>query len=144
MTETMTVAEAVAELRDMLAATEGNHTIAARLARQSLSMLYEFHGADGAVEPYLMKIDEAGWNITPGPVPYDEVDIVIRTEPLTLHRLTNGELGGREAIMSGRLDIRKAPSMPKLLFMRSLFNNHKKALLKSGRGTSGAGKEAAK
>ena len=46
---------------------------------------------------------------------------MIRTEPLTLHRLTSGELNGREAIVSGLLDIRKAPSVTKLLLMRGLF-----------------------
>lgn len=131
MSQTMTVAEAVAELREMLAASGGNPTIADRLARGSLSVLYEFQSPDGTVEPWLMRVRRDLREVEPGGVPYDEADIVIRTEPLTLHRLTNGELGGREAIVSGRLDIRKAPSMPKLLFMRSLFNSYKKTRMRA-------------
>ena len=78
-----------------------------------------------------MRIQPGMRGVEEGGIPYDDADIVIRTEPLTLHRLTNGDLGGREAIVSGRLDIRKAPSMPKLLFMRSLFNGYKKARLRA-------------
>ncbi|MEO3813431.1 hypothetical protein ABGB17_30910 [Sphaerisporangium sp. B11E5] len=132
MRDTMTVQEAVAELREMLAASGSNTTIADRLARGSLSVLYEFLGPDGAVEPYVMRVRRDLREVAAGAVPYDQADIVIRTEPLTLHRLTSGELGGREAIVSGRLDIRKAPSMPKLLFMRSLFNSYKKTRLRAG------------
>lgn len=131
MRETMTVAEAVAELREMLAASGANPTIASRLARGSLSVLYEFQGPDDTIEPYVMRVSPDVREVEPGGVPYDEADIVIRTEPLTLHRLSNGELGGREAIVSGRLDIRKAPSMPKLLFMRALFNSHKKMRMRA-------------
>ncbi|GIH22229.1 hypothetical protein Aph01nite_05390 [Acrocarpospora phusangensis] len=146
MRETMTVAEAVAELRDMLAASGGNPTIADRLARGSLSVLYEFENPDGTIEPYLMRVRRDLREVAPGAVSYDEADIVIRTEPLTLHRLSNGELGGREAIVSGRLDIRKAPSMPKLLFMRSLFNSYKKHRLRTeadAQTTPGSAAEAA-
>jgi hypothetical protein len=131
MSESMTVGEAVAELRDMLAASERNTTISGRLAKGSLSVLYEFQAEDGSVESYVMRIQPGMRGVEEGGIPYDDADIVIRTEPLTLHRLTNGDLGGREAIVSGRLDIRKAPSMPKLLFMRSLFNGYKKARLRA-------------
>jgi hypothetical protein len=67
-------------------------------------------------------------SVTPGAVAYDDADVVIRAEPITLHRLTSGDLSGREAIVGGLLDIRKAPSLPKLLQMRALFNRYKKAL----------------
>ncbi|GAA2446684.1 hypothetical protein GCM10010191_74730 [Actinomadura vinacea] len=119
--ESMTAAEVVAELREIVAATRGNGTIARRLAGGSLTVLYEFP------EPYTLVVRGDERRVDEGAVPYADADIVIRAEPLTLHRLTSGELGGREAIVGGLLDIRKAPALSKLLLMRSLFNVHKKA-----------------
>jgi hypothetical protein len=124
----MTVGEIVVELRQMLEVSRGNPTLTQRLAGGSLTVLYEFRVPDADSVPYLLTVAPDRRAIEPGAVPYDKVDIVIRAEPLTLHRLTSGDLSGREAIVGGLLDIRKAPSLPKLLQMRALFNRYKKAL----------------
>jgi hypothetical protein len=119
--ETMTAADVVAELREIVAAGRGNGTLARRLDGGSLTVLFEFP------EPYTMVVTGDDRRVEEGGVPYEDADVVIRAEPLTLHRLTSGELGGREAIVGGLLDIRKAPELSKLLLMRGLFNVHKKA-----------------
>ena len=131
MTTTMTVEQIVAELRDMLEVTRDSHSLGQRLAGRELSVCtssWQLWTPRCTGRP--TACDAGGRcdrSVTPGAVPHDEVDIVIRAEPSTLHRLTSGELNGREAIVSGLLDIRKAPSMPKLLLMRGLFNQYKKA-----------------
>lgn len=132
----VTVAEVVAELAEMVDVSRSSPTIVQRLLGQSLVVAYEFTGDGAEVQPYVLRVGGQTWGVEPGPVDPDAADIVIRTAPQTLHQLTSGTLGGREAIVSGLLDIRKAPSMPKLLLMRALFNRHKKARL---RGEVGAG-----
>ena len=127
MTDTMSVEEIVAELRDVLDTSRLHPGLAQRLVGGTLTVLYEFQTGAGQEAPHVMTVGEQTRSVRPGSVPYDEADIVIRTEPLTLHRLTSGELNGREAIVSGLLDIRKAPSVTKLLLMRGLFNQYKKA-----------------
>ena len=124
----ITVDEIVVELRQMLAVSRGNTSLADRLGRRNLTVLYEFLVPDAEPVPYLLTVGREVRSIEPGAVPYDDADIVIRAEPTTLHRLTSGDLSGREAIVGGLLDIRKAPSLPKLLQMRALFNRYKKAL----------------
>ncbi|XVQ09497.1 hypothetical protein ACQP1W_44380 [Spirillospora sp. CA-255316] len=119
--ESMTAADVVAELREIVAAGRGNDTLARRLEGGSLTVLFEFP------EPYTMVVTGDDRRVDEGGVPYEDADVVIRAEPLTLHRLTSGELGGREAIVGGLLDIRKAPELSKLLLMRGMFNVHKKA-----------------
>ncbi|MFC5753275.1 hypothetical protein [Actinomadura rugatobispora] len=119
--ESMTAADVVAELREIVAAGRGNDTLARRLEGGSLIVLFEFP------EPYTMRVSGDDRRVDEGGVPYEDADVVIRAEPLTLHRLTSGELGGREAIVGGLLDIRKAPELNKLLLMRGMFNVHKKA-----------------
>jgi hypothetical protein len=125
---TMTVDEIVGELRQMLDVSKGSATLAQRLAGGTLTVLYEFRVPGGDPVPYVLAVGADRRAIEPGAVPYDDADIVIAAEPVTLHRLTSGDLSGREAIVGGLLDIRKAPSLPKLLLMRSLFNRYKKAL----------------
>jgi putative sterol carrier protein len=119
--DSLTPEDVVAELREVLAAGRGNNTMARRLAGGSLTVLYEFP------EPYTMVVTRDERRIDAGAVPYEQADVVIRAAPATLHRLTSGELGGREAIVGGLLDIRKAPALNKLLLMRALFNVHKKS-----------------
>lgn len=127
MTGTMTIDDIVGELRQMLDVSSGNPTLMQRLGN-GLTVLYEFSVPDGDPVPYLMTVRPQERSVTPGAVAYDDADVVIRAEPITLHRLTSGDLSGREAIVGGLLDIRKAPSLPKLLQMRALFNRYKKAL----------------
>jgi hypothetical protein len=124
----MTVDEIVVELDQMLTVSRGNTSLADRLGHGNLTVLYEFLVPDAEPVPYLLTVGRDVRSIEPGAVPYDKADIVIRAEPTTLHRLTSGDLSGREAIVGGLLDIRKAPSLPKLLQMRALFNRYKKAL----------------
>jgi hypothetical protein len=127
VTGTMTIDDIVGELRQMLDVSSGNPTLMQRLGN-GLTVLYEFSVPDGDPVPYLMTVRPQERSVTPGAVAYDDADVVIRAEPITLHRLTSGDLSGREAIVGGLLDIRKAPSLPKLLQMRALFNRYKKAL----------------
>jgi hypothetical protein len=127
VTGTMTIDDIVGELRQMLDVSSGNPTLLQRLGN-GLTVLYEFSVPDGDPVPYLMTVRPQERSVTPGAVAYDDADVVIRAEPITLHRLTSGDLSGREAIVGGLLDIRKAPSLPKLLQMRALFNRYKKAL----------------
>lgn len=127
MTGTMTIDDIVGELRQMLDVSGGNPTLLQRLGA-GLTVLYEFTVPGGDPVPYLMTVRPQERSVTPGAVDYAAADVVIRAEPITLHRLTSGDLSGREAIVGGLLDIRKAPSLPKLLQMRALFNRYKKAL----------------
>lgn len=122
-----TVADVVTELSEMVEVSRTSPTITQRLLGSTLTILYEFQGPEGGCEPYVLRIGGDDWSVRPGRIAPEQADIVIGTTPDTLHRLTNGELGGREAMVSGLLDIRKAPAMPKLLLMRALFNRHKKA-----------------
>jgi hypothetical protein len=130
----LTIEDLAGELRDMLAVSQRHPTMSARLFGQRLRVLYEFLPATGEPSaepvPYLLTVSPEGSGVAPGGAPESEVDIVIRATPQTLHRVINGDLGGREAMASGLLDIRKAPSMPKLLVMRALFNGYKKARLR--------------
>lgn len=133
----MTIEDIAAELKDMLEATLRNPTVIQRILRQRLTVLYEFLPPDAAetdseppIVPYLLVISPERSGVTAASAPYQDVDVVVRTTPDTLHRVTNGELGGREAVVSGQLDIRKVPSMPKLLLLRALFNVHKKSRLR--------------
>jgi hypothetical protein len=120
----------------MLEAGRSHRTLAARLAGHRLCILYEFTDPAAprtAAEPYVLRIEGERRTVEPGPVPFEQADIVIRTTPTALHRITNGDLGSREAMAGGLLDIRKAPSMPKLLLMRSLFNTYKKSRRRDAR-----------
>jgi hypothetical protein len=142
MAQPMTVAEIAAELDDMVASSSNNPTLTQRLLGRRLTVLYEFippeHPAEAepATVPYLLTMAPERCTVEPVSAPYDTVDVVIRATPDTLHRMTSGELGGREAMASGLLDIRKAPSMPKLLLLRALFNAHKKAQLRAAAAAS--------
>lgn len=130
-TPTPTPAEIAEQLQAMLAVSQASPGFAQRMTHRSVVVQFELV-ADGDVVPYHLWLSGVDGAVSPGARDHDDCDIVIRTDPATLHRLLEGELGGREAIISGRLDIRKAPSMPKLLVMRSLFNRYTKAR-RSGR-----------
>ena len=137
MTQPMTIADIAAELDEMLESSRRNPTLTQRLLGQRLTVLYEFippeeaADADPTTVPYLLTMAPENSTVEAVAAPYDEVDVVVRATPDTLHRVTNGQLGGREAMVSGLLDIRKAPSMPKLLLLRAMFNAHKKARLRA-------------
>lgn len=141
--DTMTVDAIVRELTDVLEVTAHDRGLMTRLAGGNLSICYDFVAPDGAHAPHLMRISEEERSIRPLPEVDQDADIVLRATPGTLHDLTSGDLSGREAIMSGRLDIRKAPSLPKLLMMRGLFNQYKKALARGEVATGRAHTETA-
>jgi hypothetical protein len=93
---------------------------------KSVTVLYEF--LDGAtVRPFHTRILDGQTWFAEGALDYDECDLVVRTAPETIHRIMSGELAGREAVMSGTLDFRKAPSVAKLMVLRSLFAQYMKA-----------------
>lgn len=128
MSESLTIQDLVAELREMAALGRQHQTLARRLLGQNLRIRYELLPAAGEPPvPYLMTVTAERSAVEPADPPYDDVDIVVRATPETMHRVINGGLGGREAMVSGLLELRKAPSMPKLLLMKGLFNRYKKA-----------------
>jgi hypothetical protein len=131
--DTRSTEDVVDELAEMVRISRTSPTITQRLIGRALVVLYEFIEPGGSLSPFVMRVGGRRWGIEPGSIDPAEADIVIRTSPDTLHRLTSGALGGREAIVSGLLDIRKAPSMPKLLMMRALFNQHRKSRLRAER-----------
>lgn len=133
---TMSVDDLVIELTEMLEVSRRDPGILERLAGGHLSICYELIAEDDQISPHLMTIDGAERSIVPISDTDQDADIVLRAAPLTLHDLTSGDLNGREAIMSGQLDIKKAPSLPKLLMMRGLFNQYKKALARGEVGPS--------
>lgn len=122
----MTIAELVAELEDMLEATRANSSILSRLGSDRMSVCYELVDVDGTVHPYLMSINGTDRHVRALDEVDEDADVVLRATPMTLHNVTTGAMGGRDAIMSGQMDIKKAPSLPKLLVMRGLFNQYKK------------------
>lgn len=122
----MTVTEIVAELRGMLALAGDSPSIVRRTQRSALTVLHELVDDRGEIVPWSYRLAAGVGTLTPGALDYDACDIVIRTTPADLHRILSGELGGREAVVSGILDLRKAPSMAKLLVMRALFNRYLK------------------
>ncbi len=126
MPSQMSCDEIVTELAAMLDMNIKNPGFVQRTLANSLTVMYEFQDGD-AEHPYHFIMADGTARLAAGALPYDACDVVIRTTPDTLHRLLHGELGGREAIISGVLDIRKAPSMAKLLVMRALFNRYIKA-----------------
>lgn len=123
---TTTVDEVLAELTAMASVTRTHSGLRGRLLGSDLTVRYEMTGDDDAVRPYLLRVTADEAEVVPATT--EAADIVIRAHPHTLHRLISGDLGGREAIASGLLDIRRAPSVPKLLVMRALFNTYRKAL----------------
>ncbi|HVF20914.1 MAG TPA: hypothetical protein VNA14_11830 [Mycobacteriales bacterium] len=125
---TTTVQEIVDELATVGSVESGTPHRRARFAAAALSVRYELVDDDGAVRPYVMRVDGDGCAIAEAGAAAAAEDIVIRTDPTTLHRVLTGGLSGRDAIVGGRLDIRRLPSMPKLLLMRSLFTRYQKTV----------------
>jgi hypothetical protein len=91
-----------------------------------VTVLYELLDGE-TIRPFHTRIRDGETWFAEGALDYDECDLVLRTAPETLHRVMSGELAGREAVMSGMLDFRKAPSIAKLMVLRSLFAQHVKA-----------------
>jgi len=99
---------------------------AGKPARSPVTVLYELSDGDG-FRSYHTRIAGDESRFAEGALDYAECDVVIRTTPEALHRILAGELAGREAVMSGALDIRKVPSMQKLMVLRALFSRYTKA-----------------
>ena len=140
MTEHVTCDEIVAELSEMLMLGADSPSIVRRTRNGGLTVLHELRDGERIV-PYHYRLVAGVGTLAPGALQYEDCDIVIRTTPTALHRILSGELGGREAVASGLLDLRKAPSMPKLLILRALFNRYLKAH-KRGEAGARAGGEA--
>ena len=126
MSTTISCRDVAEKLRGTLALHGGRRT-------GSLTVLYELVDGDG-LQTFHTQIRDGVSRFGEGALDYEACDIVIHATPLTLHRILSGELAGREAIMSGGLEIRKAPSMSKLLVLRSLFARYMKAQRRSTRG----------
>lgn len=116
------LAEVLGTLRAMLAFNCGDP----RARGKPVAVQYEFVTPSGPVSYYCTCRDDE-WDLRAGTLPAGHADVIIRTAPDALLAVISGTLGGREAVMSGRMDLRKAPSMPKLLAMRGMFNRYAKA-----------------
>lgn len=118
---TVTMDELVGVLRTMLIVNSRDPKWLRR--GRKITVQYEFpgHGA------YWCRAEGPDWVLEPGSLPDEECDIVVRTSPEALHGILHGSLGGREAMVSGRLSLRKAPAMPTLLVLRAMFNRYTKA-----------------
>ncbi|MEN3361638.1 MAG: hypothetical protein V7637_5620 [Mycobacteriales bacterium] len=133
----VTLDEVLDTLRTMLVITSTDPKWLRR-GRQ-ITVQYEFTDGDRSL-PYHCRSEGPKWTLVPGALPDSDCDVIVATAPATLHGILHGELGGREAMVSGRLRLRKAPSMPMLLVMRGMFNRYTKA---AARGTLPTGERDA-
>jgi hypothetical protein len=133
----VTLDDVLDTLRTMLVITSNDPKWLRRGRR--ITVQYEFEDG-GRSLPYHCRSDGPKWTLTPGALPDGDCDVIVATTPATLHGILHGELGGREAMVSGRLRLRKAPSMPMLLVMRGMFNRYTKA---AARGTLPTGERDA-
>ncbi len=125
--QTVTIEEIIGELRAMIEHNKTNPGIIQRAFNIPLTVLYEFN-VNGKIESYYFTLQGNVGSLDPGALPYDESDVVIRTTPDAVHQILDGTLSGREAVVSGRMEVIKAPSMPKLLMMRAMFNRYRKSV----------------
>ena len=130
----VTLEDVLGTLRAMLAVNSGDPGWLRRSRR--ITVQYEFSDGD-RVHPYHCRLDGPQWTLAPGALPDADCDVIVATAPATLQGILRGSLGGREAMVSGRLRLRKAPSMPMLLVLRGMFNRYTKAL---ARGTLPTGR----
>lgn len=117
---TATLDDLVGVLRTMLIVNSRDPKWLRRGKR--ITVQYEF--PDGAC---WCRAEGPDWTLEPGSLPDEQCDIVVRTSPDVLYGILHGSLGGREAMVSGKLRLRKAPPMPMLLVMRAMFNRYTKA-----------------
>ncbi|HEX5121115.1 MAG TPA: hypothetical protein VFW65_38510 [Pseudonocardiaceae bacterium] len=111
--------------------------------KKNITIQYEFV-ADDAVHTYHSWVHDSDWKFGEGALADDDCDVILRTTPQVLNEVLTGVTGGREAMLNGTLSMRKAPSHPKLLLMRAIFNRYTKAsergdLVDLNAGSAGAG-----
>lgn len=128
MPEQTMLDQTIATIRSMLEITAANPKWISR--NRSICVQYEFPGEDGA-RSYVTRIDRDQWELIEGAAPDDECDVIVTASAETLYGILHGELGGREAMVSGRMDLRKAPSVRNLLLMRAMFNMYTKSVLRA-------------
>lgn len=127
MSEQAMLDRTIETIRSMLDITAANPKWISR--GRSICVQYEFPWEDTA-RAYVTRIDRDHWEMTEGAAPDDECDVIVAASAETLFGILHGELGGREAMVSGRMDLRKAPSVRNLLLMRSMFNLYTKSVLR--------------
>jgi putative sterol carrier protein len=94
--------------------------------KKDITIQYEF--VDGeTVHAFHSAVHGTDWQFGEGAKPDEECDVILRTTPKALSEVLTGVTGGREAMLNGTLSMRKAPSHPKLLLMRAIFNRYTKA-----------------
>ena len=94
--------------------------------KKDITIQYEF--ADGGqLHIFHSSVHGTDWQFAEGALPDEDCDVILRTTPSVLQNVLQGVTGGREAMLSGQLSMRKAPSHPKLLLMRAIFNRYTKA-----------------
>jgi putative sterol carrier protein len=94
--------------------------------QKNIVIQYEFTD-DDALHTYHSVVHGTEWKFGEGALPDQDCDVILRTTPTVLRDVLAGVTGGREAMLSGRLAMRKGPSHPKLLLMRAIFNRYTKA-----------------
>ncbi len=118
-------------VRDLVKVLRAILTISSRdekLLKRATSITIQYELLEGeGVYPYYCRSDGAHWELAPGSLPEEECDIIVRTFAEDLTEILQGGLSGREAIASGKMSLRKAPSMPMLLVMRAMYNRYAKA-----------------
>jgi hypothetical protein len=91
-----------------------------------IAIQYEFAEPDG-LRTYHSRVQGTSWTFGEGALADEECDVILRTTPQVLDDVLTGVAGGREAMLNGQLSMRKAPSHPKLLQMRAIFNRYTKS-----------------
>lgn len=137
MAEQTTLDRTVETIRSMLEITAANPKWINR--NRSICVQYEFPAQDGvggndedgdSARSIVTRIDRDRWELIEGTVPDEECDVIVTASAATLYGILHGELGGREAMVSGRMNLRKAPSVRNLLLMRAMFNMYTKSVLR--------------
>jgi hypothetical protein len=93
--------------------------------KKSITIQYEFV-VDGALVVYHGTANGRDWSFDEGALPDEDCDVIMRTSPAVLNDVLFGVSGGREAMLSGEMSMRKAPDHPNLLLMRAMFNRYTK------------------
>jgi putative sterol carrier protein len=129
MEETISCEQIVKHLEEIAVLTANDHHFVRFATLNNVKIVYEFV-EDQQIIPYCFILEGGNASLRQGTMDYDKCDVVIRTTPETLYKILNGQFGSREAIISGKLDIRKGPSLTKLLVLRAIFNRYRKSKLR--------------
>lgn len=124
MSPTAELDDIVGRLREMTAVGARDRLWLRR--QKNIAIQYEFSDS-GDLHTYHSVVRGTDWTFAEGALPDADCDVILRTTPGVLRDVLTGVTGGREAMLNGKLSMRKGPSHPKLLLMRAIFNRYTKA-----------------